>query len=117
MYHRRDFVWTPRRAAAAIFIALLFALVASWTSVPARAGGSTPAIAAPPPRHLLAARTGVVYPLNLPPPSAQASFTRRARSRRIANPIAYGQHQAATATDAILPELPSIATLALTDTP
>ena len=66
---------------------------------------------------MLAVRTGVVYPLKLPPPSAQASFARRARSRRIVNPFAYSQRQAATATDAILPELPSIATIALTDTP
>ena len=117
MYHRRKFVWTPRRAATAIVIALLFALVASWTSLPARAGGSAPSIAAAAPRHMLAVRTGVVYPLNLPRPSAQASFVRHSRSRRIANPLAYGQRQAATATDAMLPELPSIATIALTDTP
>src|SRR5271170_3215675 len=117
MYHRRKFVWTPRRATAAIFIALLFAFVASWTSLPARAGGSTPSIAAPAPRHMLAVRTGVVYPLNLPRPSAQASFARHSRSRRIANPFAYAQRQAAVATDAILPALPSIATLAQTDTP
>ncbi len=66
---------------------------------------------------MLAVRTGVVYPLNLPPPSAQASLARRARFRRIVNPLAYSQRQAATATDAILPELPSLATIALTDTP
>src|SRR5580704_1509058 len=117
MYHRRKLVWTPRRAAAVIFIALLFAFVASWTSLPARAGGSVPSIAAAPPRHMLAVRTGIVYPLNLPRPSAQASFARHSRSRRIANPFAYAQRQAAVANDAILPELPSIATLALTDTP
>ena len=117
MYHRRKFVWTPRRAAAAIFITLLFAFVASWTSLPARAGGSAPSIPAAPPRHLLALRTGVVYPLNLPPPSAQASFARHSRLRRIVNPLAYSERQAAAATDAILPELPSIATIALTDTP
>jgi hypothetical protein len=117
MYHRRKLVWTPRRAAAVIFIALLFAFVASWTSLPARAGGSAPSIAAAPPRHMLAVRTGVVYPLNLPRPSAQASFARHSRSRRIANPFAYAQRQAAVANDAMLPELPSIATLALTDTP
>jgi hypothetical protein len=117
MYHRQNFVWTPRRAAAAIFITLLFAFVASWTSLPARAGGSAPSIAAAPPRHMLAVRTGVVYPLNLPPPSAQASFARHSRSRRIVNPFAYSQRQAATASDAILPELPSLATIALTDTP
>src|SRR5277367_4966036 len=117
MYHRRKFVWTPRRAAAAVFIALLIAFVASWTSLPARAGGSAPSIAAPAPRHMLAMRTGVVYPLNLPPSSAQASFARHSRSRRIANPLAYSQRQAATTTDAILPALPSIATIALTDTP
>ena len=117
MYHRRKFVWTPRRAAAAIFITLLFAFLASWTSLPARAGGSASSIAAAPPRHMLAVRTGVVYPLNLPPPSAQASFARHSRSRRIVNPLAYSQRQAATATDAILPDLPSLATIALTDTP
>ena len=117
MYHRRKFALTPRRAAAAVFIALLFAFVASWTSLPARAGGSTPSIAAAAPRHMLAVRTGVVYPLNLPAPSAQASFVRHSRSRRIANPFAYSQRQAAIATDEMLPELPSIATLALTDTP
>ena len=117
MYHRRKLVWTPRRAAAVIFIALLFAFVASWTSLPARAGGSVPSIAAAPPRHMLAVRTGIVYPLNLPRPSAQASFARHSRSRRIANPFAYAQRQAAVANDAMLPELPSIATLALTDTP
>src|SRR5271156_2142364 len=117
MYHRRKFVWTPRRAAAAVFIALLFAFVASWTSLPARAGGSTPSTPLPAPRHMLAVRTGVVYPLNLPPPSAQSSSARHSRLRRIANPFGYSQRQAATATDAILPELPSLATIALTDTP
>ena len=117
MYHRRKFVWTPRRAAAAIFITLLFAFLASWTSLPARAGGSASPIAAAPPRHMLAVRTGVVYPLNLPRPSAQASFARHSRSRRIVNPFAYSQRLASTATDGILPELPSIATIALTDTP
>src|SRR5271170_4801054 len=119
MYHRRKFVWTPRRAAAAVFIALLFAFVASWTSLPARAGGggSTPSTPLPPPRHMLAVRTGVVYPLNLPPPSAQASSARHSRLRRIANPFGYSQRQAATATDEILPAMPSLATIALTDTP
>src|SRR5208283_193236 len=117
MDHRLKFVWTPRRAAAAIFIALLFAFVASWTSLPARAGGSALSIAAPPPRHMLAMRTGVVYPLNLPPPSAQANSARHARFRRFANPFGYSQRQAATATDAILPAMPSLATIALTDTP
>src|SRR5271154_2111800 len=117
MYHRRKFVWTPRRAAAAVFIALLFAFVASWTSLPARAGGSAPSIAAPAPRHMLAVRTGVVYPLNLPPPSAQASSARHSRLRRIANPFGYSQRQTATATDEILPAMPSLATIALTATP
>src|SRR5271166_1368674 len=117
MDHRRKFVWTPRRAAAAVFIALLFAFVASWTSLPARAGGSAPPIAAPPPRHMLAVRTGVVYPLNLPTPSAQASFARHSRSRRIVNPFGYSQREGAAATDAILSALPSLATIALTDTP
>jgi Abnormal spindle-like microcephaly-assoc'd, ASPM-SPD-2-Hydin len=117
MDHRRKFVWTPRRAAAAVFIALLFAFIASWTSLPARAGGSTPPVAAPAPRHMLAVRTGVVYPLNLPAPSAQPSFARHVRSRRIANPFGYSERQSATAADEILPAIPSLATIALTDTP
>ena len=55
--------------------------------------------------------------MNLPRPGAQASFVGHSRSRRISDPLAYGQRQAATAAEAMLPALPSIATIALTDTP
>src|SRR5271167_1413335 len=117
MSDRRKPVLTPRRAVAAFAIVLCFAFVASWTSLPARAGGAaTQSLpAAKQPRHLLAIRTGTVYPLELPP--ATASVGRHPRPFRVADPAAYRQRKAAIDSGAMLPEIPSIATLALTTTP
>ena len=118
MSDRRNSVWTPRRAVAAFAIVLLFAFVASWTSLPARAGSSaaTLSLSAPrQPQHLIATRTGTVYPLELPP--ATASVGRHSRPFRVAHPAAYRQSKAALDSGAMLPEVPSLATLALTTTP
>ena len=120
MSDRRNSVWTPRRAVAAFAIVLSFAFVASWMSLPARAGSSaaTLSLSAPAPRqpqHLIATRTGTVYPLELPP--ATASVGSHSRPFRVAHPAAYRQSKAALDSGATLPEVPSIATLALTTTP
>ncbi len=119
MYHRRKLVWTPRRAAAVIFIALLFAFVASWTSLPGARG------------RLQSRRSQLPHRDTCWPCAPESSLARirlgleRASELRAtladqgASPIPslIAQRQAAVANDAILPELPSIATLALTDTP
>src|ERR1700735_1831912 len=113
MSDRRNPVLTPRRAAAAFVIVLFFAFVASWTSLPARAGGaaSTQSLAAPrQPKHLLAIRTGTVYPLELPPATMNVGPHRR--PFRVANPAAYRLNKAAIDSGAALPAPPSLATLA-----
>lgn len=87
-------------------------------SLPARAGSSaaTLSLSAPrQPQHLIATRTGTVYPLELPP--ATASVGSHWRPFRVAHPAAYRQSKAALDSGATLPEVPSIATLALTTTP
>ena len=87
-------------------------------SLPARAGSSaaTLSLSAPrQPQHLIATRTGTVYPLELPP--ATASVGSHSRPFRVAHPAAYRQSKAALDSGATLPEVPSIATLALTTTP
>lgn len=87
-------------------------------SLPARAGGSiaTPSRPAPrQPQHLLATRTGTVYPLELP--AATTNVGRHSRPFRVAHPAAYRQSKAALDSGVMLPEIPSIAMLALTTTP
>jgi hypothetical protein len=87
-------------------------------SLPARAGSSaaTLSLSAPrQPQHLIATRTGTVYPLELPP--ATASVGSHSRPFRVAHPAAYRQSKAALDSGALIPEVPSIATLALTTTP
>ena len=113
---RRRFVVTPRRAVAAFAIVLFFASVASWTSLPARAGGAagTQSTAAPRPLHTFTVRTGIVDPMKLPP--AAAIPARHFKPLRFAHPVAYLQRKAAM-SGATLPEVPSFATLALTTTP
>src|SRR5580700_8139975 len=114
----RNSVWTPRRAVAAFAIVLSFAFVISWMSLPARAGGSaaTQSLTAPrQPQHLLATLTGTVYPLELPP--ATMSVGGHSRPFRVAHPAAYRQSKAAIDSGATIPEVPSLATLALTTTP
>src|SRR6202043_3387843 len=111
-------MWTPRRAVAAFAIVLSFAFIASWMSLPASAGGSAATQSLPAPRlpqHLLATRTGTVYPLELPP--ATTSVVRHLRPFRVADPAAYRQSKAALDSGATIPEVPSIATIALTTTP
>jgi hypothetical protein len=68
-----------------------------------------------PPQHLLAIRTGTVYPLELPP--ATTTLGRHPRPFRVADPAAYRQRKAALDSGAMLPDVPSLATLALTTTP
>jgi hypothetical protein len=87
-------------------------------SLPARAGGSaaTQSLTAPrQPQHLLATLTGTVYPLELPP--ATMSVGGHSRPFRVAHPAAYRQSKAAIDSGATIPEVPSLATLALTTTP
>src|ERR1700683_5241273 len=115
MSDRKNSVLTPRRAIAAFVIVLFFAFVASWTSLPARAGGSAATQSLPAPRqpkHLLAIRTGTVYALEWPPATTTAD--RHLRPFRVANPAAYRLNKAAIDSGAMLPSLPSIATPALT---
>jgi Abnormal spindle-like microcephaly-assoc'd, ASPM-SPD-2-Hydin len=86
-------------------------------SLPARAGAAAanPSIAAPKqPKHLVATRTGIVYPLELPPATTPVGPHRR--PLRVADPIAYRRRKAAIDSGSILPALPSFATLALTAT-
>jgi hypothetical protein len=59
-------------------------------------------------------RTGTVYPLELPP--ATTIVGRHSRPFRVADPAAYRLHKAAIDSGAVLPALPSLATLALTST-
>ena len=117
MSERKNSVWTHRRAVAAFVIVLVFAFAASWASIPARAGSSTATQSAPTPRqpqHLLAHRSATVYPRELPPLTTSA--VAHARPFRVADPAAYRRRKAAIDAAAALPELPSIATLALTST-
>ena len=117
MSDRSNSVLTPRRVVAAFAIVLFFAFIASWSSLPARAGSSAATQSLPAPRqpkHLLATRTGTVYPLELPP--ATASVGRHSRPFRVADPVAYRLRKAAIDSGAMLPALPSLATLALTAT-
>ena len=65
-------------------------------------------------QHRLAIRTGTVYPFELPP--ATASVGRHSRPRRVGDPVAYRLRKAAIDSGAILPGLPSLATLALSAT-
>ena len=118
MSDRKHSGLTPRRAVAAFAIVLVFAFAASWTSLPARAGGAaaTPSVAAPRQgQHRLAIRTGTVYLSQLP--AATLSVGRRSRPLRVANPAAYRQGKAALDAGATLPGIPALATLALTTTP
>ena len=65
---------------------------------------------------MLAVRTGIVYPLELPP-AAPSLSVRHSLPLRVADPVAYRQRKAAMSSGAALPEVPSLATLALTTTP
>jgi hypothetical protein len=110
MSDRSNSVWTPRRIVAAFAVVLIFAFIASWSSLPARAGSS----AATQSIHRLATRTGTVYPLELPP--ATASVGPHSRPLRVGDPVAYRLRKAAIDSGAMLPEVPSLATLALSTT-
>src|SRR5260370_15293247 len=112
MSARSHSVWTPGRVVVASVVVLLFAVIASWSWLPARAGSS--AATAIQAKHLLATRTGTVYPLELPP--ATASVGRHSRPLRVADPVAYRLRKAAIDSGAALPEVPSLATLALSTT-
>src|SRR4029077_19034457 len=105
-----------------VFVAVLIAIVLGfafvWISVPARAGsgdvasGSTTFAA---PQSIIVERSAVVDPMKLPPPST--AMRPRSRTRRRRDPIAYRNLKAAMASGAILPEAPSMLSLALTTTP
>ena len=117
MNRRRNLFWTPRRIAAAFFLILILALAVSSISLPARAGGSATTeqmITRPVPQHLIAVNRGTVYPAELPP--ATPGLEPHARPLRMADPDAYRMRKAAAGSEAALPELPSLATLALTAT-
>lgn len=100
---------------AAFAIALSFAFVASWMSLPARAGaaaaGTQPTVA-PQPLHTFAVRTGIVDPMRLPP--AAAIPIQRFMPLRVANRDAYLKRKAAMSSGASLSDVPTLATLALT---
>src|SRR5271166_1525708 len=118
MNRRRNSVWKPRLTVAALAIALAFAFVASWTSITARAGSgaATPSVVTTPtPQQLYALQTGTVYPLQLPP--ATPSLESHSRPRRFVSRGFYRHGQARIDSGAALPDVPSLATLALTTTP
>src|ERR1700689_3231390 len=116
MSDRRNSVLTPRRAVAAFVIVLFFAFVASWTSLPARAGSSVATQStAPQPLRFSAARIAIVDPMKLPP--AAMVPARHFMPLRVADPVAYLERKAAMSTGAMLPDVPSLATLPLTTMP
>src|SRR5260370_27776485 len=112
MSARSHSVWTPGRVVVASVVVLLFAVIASWSWLPARAGSS--AADALQAKHLLATRTGTVYPLELP--REPATVGRHSRPLRVGDPVAYRLRKAAIDSGATLPELPSLATLTLSAT-
>src|SRR5579862_3411941 len=114
MSDRSNSVWTPRRIVAAFAVVLVFAFIASWWSLPARAGSSAATQSSHAMQHRLAVRTGTVYPLELPP--VTTSVGPHSRPRRVGDPVAYRLHKAAIDSGAILPGLPSLASLALSAT-
>jgi Abnormal spindle-like microcephaly-assoc'd, ASPM-SPD-2-Hydin len=119
MSDRRNSVLTPLRVVPAIAIILSFAFAASWTSLPTRAGGDADAqsAAAPEPLHSFGVRTGIVDPMRLPPPTTIPGVARHFMPSRVANPAAYRRSKAAMSSGEALPEVPSLATLAMTTTP
>jgi hypothetical protein len=110
MNDRSNSAWTPRRIVAAFAVVLFFAVIGSWS----RAGNTQSSPAAIQGQHLLATQTGTVYPLELPP--ATAIVGRHSRPFRVADPVAYRLRKAAIDSGATLPEVPSLATLALSTT-
>jgi Abnormal spindle-like microcephaly-assoc'd, ASPM-SPD-2-Hydin len=116
MSDRKNPVLTPRRTVAAFAIILFFAFAASWTSLPARAGSSAATQStAPQPLHFSATRIGIVDPMKLPP--AAMAPTRHFMPLRVADPVAYLKRKAAVSAGAMLPDVPSLATLPLTTMP
>src|SRR5579863_7614241 len=114
MSDRSNSVWTPRRIVAAFIVVLVFAFIASWSSLPARAGGTAATQSRHATQHRIAIRTGTVYPFELPPATAQVG--RHSRPFRVADPVAYRLRKAAIDSGALLPGLPSMATLTLSAT-
>src|SRR5579872_5214308 len=114
MSDRSNSVWTPRHLVTAFAVVLVFAFIASWSSLPARAGSSAATQSGHAMQHRLAIRTGTVYPFELPPATAEVG--RHSRPRRVGDPVAYRLRKAAIDRGAILPGLPSLATLTLSAT-
>src|SRR6202161_2853821 len=117
MTDRKNLGLTPRRAAVAFAVVLLLAFAASWTSLPARAGGDveTRPTTAPQPVPGSAVRIGIVDPMKLPPATTTARAALRPRRLHIVRPRFFGHGNAATSTSAI-PDLSSLA-LPLTTMP
>src|SRR6266851_528000 len=108
----------PRNVFVAALIAIVFGFAIVWVSIPARAGlgdvasGST---ALTLPQSIVVERSAVVDPMRLAPPSS--AMRPRSRPLRMRDPAAYRRMKAAMASGAILPEAPSMLSLALTTTP
>ena len=117
MSDRKNFGVTPRRAAVAFAVLLFFAFVASWNSLPARAGGGaeTRSTTAPQPVPGSAVRIAIVDPMKLPPATTIASAARRTHRVRVL-PKFFGHGNAVTSPSATLPDLSSLA-LPLTTMP
>ncbi len=120
MKERRKSVWTPRRVVAAIALVFIFAFIAMWTSMPARAGGgaaiqSTTVVA--PPVHSIAVRKGIVYPLELPPVTETSGLMPHSRRSHVTDPVTYRERKNATATGSTFEDLSSVGVLPLTTTP
>src|SRR5580658_7213211 len=105
MSDRKNFGVTPRRAAVAFAVLLFFAFVASWTSLPARAGGGaeTRSTTAPQPVPGSAVRIAIVDPMKLPPATTIARAALRARRLHIVRPKFFGHGNAVTSPSATLP--------------
>src|SRR6266404_5477730 len=108
----------PRNVFVAVLIATVLGFAFVWVSVPARAGlgdvasGSTMFAS---PQSIVVERSAVIDPMKLPPPPL--AMRPRSRPLRRRDPIAYRNMKAAMAAGAMLPEAPSMLSLALTTTP
>src|SRR5690242_3917991 len=108
----------PRNVFAAVLIAIVLGFAFVWISVVARAcwgevASGSVMLAAP--QSMIVERIAVVDSMKLVPPSL--AKRPRSRPRRRRDPIAFRNLKAAMAASAMLPEVPSMLSLALTTTP